>query len=190
MYIFIEKEIVPEFHVGMVVRKILSCTDAIIFVYINSEGGDPDAALSIYEALRLSGKKIVTYGMHQVMSSAVLVFLAGDERYAHDYTKFLIHEVEVEGEDGGKSKDKHRSAEELEHDNDVMFSLIAERTKLTKSRIKKEIAKAPQEDWEFGTDVAKKFGIVHALGLPRDPKKPLLLPPSTKKRVKEEEEKK
>ena len=183
MYIFIEREL-EERHIGMVVRNILACTDPTIYVYINSEGGDHEAGLSIYAALRMSGKKIVTFGMRQVCSSAVLVFLAGDERYAHDYSEFLIHEVQQEGDDGGKSKDKKRSAEDLENDNDRMFSLIAERTNLTKVKIKKAIAKAPNEDWKFGTADAKKFGLVHEIGLPKDPKRPLQLWPTMESRKK------
>jgi ATP-dependent protease ClpP protease subunit len=184
VYIFIERELDQYRHVGMVVRNILACTDPTIYVYINSEGGDFSAGLSIYAALRLSGKKIVTYGMWQVCSAAVLVYLAGDERYAHDYTEFLIHEVQQEGGDDSKAKDKKRSADELENDNDRMFSLIAERTTLTKAKIKKSIAKAPNEDWKFSTADAKRFGIVHEVGLPRDSKRPFVMWPSPEPRKK------
>jgi ATP-dependent Clp protease, protease subunit len=184
LYVFIERELCEYRHVGMVVRNILACTDPTIYVYINSEGGDFSAGMCMYEALRLSGKKIVTFGMWQVCSAAVLVYLAGDERFAHNYTEFLIHEVQQEGGDDGKAKDKKRSADELENDNDRMFSLIAERTNLTKARIKKNIAKAPNEDWKFCTDDAKRYGIVHEIGLPRDPKRPLALWPSPEPRKK------
>lgn len=69
---------------GKVESKVLN-------VEINSPGGDVFAALSIYNALRASGKEIVTKAMGVAASAASLVFMAGDKRVMPKNTQLMIH---------------------------------------------------------------------------------------------------
>lgn len=60
-------------------------------VEINSPGGDVFAALAMYNALRTSGKEIVTKAMGVAASAASLVFMAGDKRIMPKNTHLMVH---------------------------------------------------------------------------------------------------
>lgn len=60
-------------------------------VEINSPGGDAFAATAMYNALRASGKTIVTKVMGVAASAASLVFMAGDKRVMPKNTHLMVH---------------------------------------------------------------------------------------------------
>lgn len=64
----------------------------IIIIYISNIGGDMDSAIRAYDFLKNLKNKVITIGFSQVDSSAIPVFLAGDERIAHANTRFRFHE--------------------------------------------------------------------------------------------------
>ena len=61
-------------------------------VYINSPGGEVECGYALYEILKLTGYKIITYAINECFSSAITVYLAGDERCATTYSTFMVHE--------------------------------------------------------------------------------------------------
>lgn len=154
--------------VNKTIQDIVENSDPAIYVYINSEGGLEEGGYAIYEALRLSGKKIITHAVQEVCSAAVIVYLAGDERYSTNYAKFMIHEIyhELEKEATATSKTYQASREELRKATETYFNLICARTEIAKQRIKNAISKAPDGDWWFNAANAKKMGVVHKIGFP------------------------
>ena len=115
----------------------------------------------------MSGKNIITYAANNVFSAAVIVYLAGDTRYAHPYSKFLIHEVyHEENPDKKTAKNYAQGAAELKKLTNIYYKSIADHTNLTIAEIKKLVDKAPQNDFEFGAKDAKKYGVVTHMGLP------------------------
>ena len=66
-----------------------------IIVDIRSDGGSTSEARIIYDMLKNCGKKVITKG-YKVNSSAVVVFLAGDERLIAENSDFLIHPVWID----------------------------------------------------------------------------------------------
>ena len=161
--------IIDDRMVNLTVKKIVEAPpeDPTIVVYINSTGGEDNCDYAIYQALKLSGKQIITYAANNVFSAAVVIYLAGEYRYAHQFSKFMIHEV-YHGENPDKKTAGNyvRGAGELRKLTGVYFKLIADNTKLTVSLIKKYVTKAPEQDWDFDTKTAKKYGLVTHLGLP------------------------
>jgi ATP-dependent Clp protease protease subunit len=139
-----------------------------LYLYINSHGGCTRSALAIYEILRVlsdeKGIKIITQILDECSSAAVVLFLAGDERYATSYSSFLIHEVSVE-ESKRKQADGYKTtADELEKETYIIFDLIKSRTKLTLAMIKKKVKNAKDNDWIFDVDEAMKVNIVTHAG--------------------------
>lgn len=161
--------IIDDRMVNHTVKKIVEAPpeDPTIVVYINSTGGEDNCDYAIYQALKLSGKQIITYAANNVFSAAVIIYLAGEYRYAHQYSRFMIHEV-YHGENPDKKTAGNyvKGAAELRKLTGVYFKLIADNTKLTIPQIKKFVIKAPEQDWDFDTKTAKKFGLVTHLGLP------------------------
>jgi ATP-dependent protease ClpP protease subunit len=66
-----------------------------IEVEIRSDGGSTSEARIIYDMLKNCGKNVITKG-YKVNSSAVMIFLAGDERLIAENADFLIHPVWID----------------------------------------------------------------------------------------------
>jgi len=158
--------------VTKVLEEVLICRanrrDQNIFLYINSPGGDVDAGYAIYETLRLSGKRIISYAVNHVYSCAVLVYMAGDIRFANPHSDFMIHEPYHEISDDKMSvKGYQKNMEDLSECVNEFFNVICSRTEhLTIAKLKKYIQKAPEGDWYFKSDLAMKLGITHEMGMP------------------------
>jgi ATP-dependent Clp protease protease subunit len=143
--------------------------DSTLMVYINSVGGDVESAYAIYEILKLSGRKVITYAVSEIFSCAVTVYLAGDERYATEYSNFMIHEPyhEFEQDENGlnmTTTSYKRNLKELEEVTNEFFKLISRNTTLTPQRIKNFIHKSKNGDWYFRSGFAKKIGMVTKIG--------------------------
>lgn len=65
-----------------------------IHIYINSYGGCPYAGLGLYSFIRtIKNTEIYTYNTGAVMSSATLIFLAGDKKFTYQESVFMFHTV-------------------------------------------------------------------------------------------------
>ena len=156
--------------VNNVFRQIVNCPEdeEFIVVYINSCGGEGESDYAIYEALKQSSKTIITHAVQEVYSAAMTIYLAGDQRYAHRYSSFMIHEPYHDEVDSDKKtmatyKD---NISELKKMTDSYFQLISENTKLTPAKINSYIKKEKDGDWVFGTNLALTLGVVTDIGLP------------------------
>jgi hypothetical protein len=79
----------------------------------------------------------------------------------------MIHEVYHDLNTEKKTIDSYRkNITELKNSTDGYFKLIANRTKLSLTRLKNFVKKAPEGDWFFDITVAKTEGIVMEIGLP------------------------
>ena len=61
-------------------------------IYINSEGGDLDAALSIISMMQSSRIPVHTHVYGRAWSGAFFIAICGQERTAEKYSSFLFHE--------------------------------------------------------------------------------------------------
>ena len=61
-------------------------------VFLNSYGGDTGQAFQLVEILLGLPQKVITYGIGDVCSAGVFIFLAGDERIATPRAVFLLHQ--------------------------------------------------------------------------------------------------
>ena len=78
-------------HAKDFIAELGGVTAKALTVEINSPGGDVFAALSIYNALRASGKEVTTKVMGVAASAASLIFMAGDNRVMPKNTQLMIH---------------------------------------------------------------------------------------------------
>jgi len=60
-------------------------------IYLNSRGGDMDAAYVAYEALRQSPMKLTMINSAMTASSATMIYCASTERYAMPMSQFVLH---------------------------------------------------------------------------------------------------
>lgn len=144
--------------------------DKNITVFINSQGGCVDSGYAVHDLLRLSGCNITTYAVSEVFSSAIIIYLAGDIRYATEHSSFMVHEPFHEYEANSSSSmtahSYRKNLKELQDSTNEYFKLISKYTTLTPQKIKNYISKADSGDWFFKASAAKNFGLVMRIGVP------------------------
>jgi ATP-dependent protease ClpP protease subunit len=81
-------------HIGLIdgaIKRLDAEPSLILDIHIDSDGGDPDPAKVIFDKLKNYRSRIRTVSGKKCMSSAVLIFLAADERLANHHSEFMIH---------------------------------------------------------------------------------------------------
>ena len=61
-----------------------------IKIYINSYGGNLNDALAIADSIKLSRTPVFTFNMNIVFKESILIYLAGDKRYAYPNSLFMF----------------------------------------------------------------------------------------------------
>lgn len=174
MNIFITEDI-SNTTANRVLQEILKVREAeiekeksIINVHINSHGGDLEAGYAIYDILRLSGYTINTFAISEVFSSAIIIYLAGDSRYATNYSSFMIHEprheYDKDDKDSMSANTYRRNLKELQIATNEYYKLISKHTTLTPQQLKNFCSNG--RDCYFKTQEAKKWGLVTNVGIP------------------------
>jgi ATP-dependent Clp protease, protease subunit len=77
----------------MVVGNQVRMGNKDIIILMSSNGGDPGLAFTAYNYLRGLNAHITTINIGNIDSAAMILFCAGQERYAVPGTRFLIHGV-------------------------------------------------------------------------------------------------
>ena len=86
-----------------------------IRIDICSKGGCTESGMAMANRIKNSKLTSHIYGMSEVASSALLIFLSGHNRYSSPECYYLYHEPSAGVEDGRISQLKHNISE-LEHD--------------------------------------------------------------------------
>lgn len=186
MKFFLDGEITEE-SVNKLIRDVTSCPSKRIIIYINSSGGDFDAAKHFYGFLGATGKDIATAVTGECCSSAVLIAVAGHERWAIPTAKFMIHPVfdtglddDVEklvvGEDvklGIKEYQKlidefQRNILSCQKYTDEYFKIISDNSGISAKKIRAQVEQSHDNDWEFTAKEALRYRLIDNIGLPPD----------------------
>jgi ATP-dependent protease ClpP protease subunit len=95
IYIFGEITVKTALAFQYKIDYLLSKNIESINIFINSEGGDVESALSIVDRIALIKNKINvnTIGIGLVASSAVFILLEGTKRFATSNTIFMMHSI-------------------------------------------------------------------------------------------------
>lgn len=130
-----------------------------ITLVINSIGGNAYDAIAIMGAIQLSKTEVHAIGLGAVMSSAIDVFVACHQRFAHKMTRFMYHEISTNNE--GKIQDQSMSIEESNITQAMADSVLVSKTKLTKKKL--DDIKKKKIDWYFSAAEAHKLGLVEEI---------------------------
>lgn len=74
-------------------NAIMQYSPKTLYFQFSSSGGSVDSAITLYNFLKSLPCTIVMHNVGSIDSSANVVFMAGDERYAAPHTSFLFHGV-------------------------------------------------------------------------------------------------
>tara|TARA_Y100000310_G_scaffold333156_1_gene410116 strand:+ start:4143 stop:4712 length:570 start_codon:yes stop_codon:yes gene_type:complete len=129
-----------------------------LHVLIDTDGGSLKTALSIYDILKSFNGPIYTYALSEVSSAGVLIYLAGERRYAFPHSQFMTHpsSLSVSGTDA-------------EFDSSV--SIVKQQTKKGDKVYKKVLGLTSKEVqlmhrdtmYMWGKDAKKKKIVTHII---------------------------
>jgi ATP-dependent protease ClpP protease subunit len=128
-----------------------------IMLHINSNGGDLDQALMLYELIKKNKYPINTVIDSQAYSAASIIYLSAKQRYMRRFASIMIHSLSTTYDNQNLNEIKS----EYYHDkklNEFMIKIYLENSNLTIKQIKK-IMKGNNK--YIYIDDAIKFGFVH-----------------------------
>lgn len=131
-----------------------------IDVLINSPGGEINAGLAIYDAIRGCGVKIRTVCIGRSFSMGAVLFAAGTGgRYMLRNSELMIHEPLISGQIGGSSTSVRSISDSLLATKKKMDKLLSECT----GRSEREIAEATAYDHYFTAEESIAFGLADGI---------------------------
>ncbi|HEY5014515.1 MAG TPA: ATP-dependent Clp protease proteolytic subunit [Acidimicrobiia bacterium] len=134
-----------------------------VVIYINSPGGSVDDGFAIYDTMRTMRAEVVTVCLGLAASMAQFVLCAGapGRRYAHRYSRVLMHQPH--GQVEGTATDIHIQAAQFAYLRSTMAELTAQHTGQTVERI---VADADRDLW-LTAEEARAYGMIdHVLDGP------------------------
>lgn len=153
-------EDIDDISIGFMVRAIKKMIDINpeepIDIYIDSYGGCVYSGLSLIDTISSCDQTTIrTHAQGKVMSMALLIYLAGDERYASEYVTFMAHSLSASAI--GKLYELQIETNECVRLEKILLQYMADRTDRPCSYWRKTLK---YEDKYFDRDVAKTLGIV------------------------------
>lgn len=127
-----------------------------ITVLLSTPGGSCYDGMAIYDAIISSETPVEIVCSGKVMSMGIIVTLAAKVRKAYRNTTFMIHQVSSMAM--GFLQDMEESIEETKRINDLLFSIIESRTKITREMLS-EVAEK-KKDWYLTAEKAFELGII------------------------------
>jgi len=126
-------------------------------MYINSPGGEVNAALAIYDTMQFVKSPVSTICVGLAASAAAVILGAGvkGKRFALPNSEIMIHQVAMEGV-GGQATEIEITAKEIGRIKIRLNEVLA---KHTGQNIKK-IEKDTDRDYFMSVEEAKKYGLI------------------------------
>lgn len=126
-------------------------------MYINSPGGEVNAALAIYDTMQFVKSPVSTICVGLAASAAAVILGAGakGKRFALPNSEIMIHQIAMEGI-GGQATEIEITAKEIGKVKTRLNEVLA---KHTGQNIKK-IEKDTDRDYFMSVEEAKKYGLI------------------------------
>lgn len=110
-----------ENYLGLLETLSTASESDVVYLHINSMGGEMFTAIPIVNAMRECKANVITVAEGAVMSAGSLIFFAGDGLVVNPHCSFMVHDVECGalGKVGGNkahSDHLHKGTEELYRD--------------------------------------------------------------------------
>jgi len=146
-----------------IVREVAeaSCDNKVetIVLFIHSGGGDPTIILSIWDALKNSGKKVASIGMYTVGSTASAIFMMAERRILYPYTGFLLHEASFtpSKESQWYKKKIEYLIKGVENDTKILLAPVIENSSMPEEFLNEKVS---QGDWWLTEEEMKEYRII------------------------------
>jgi len=134
-----------------------------IIITVNSIGGNAYDGFAIIGAMEMSETPIYTVCTGSAMSMALLLFVAGDVRFAHRMATFMYHDSSWGG--GGTNTQMQRHIKEIERLNKVYDNYLLENTSLPQELL--DDVRGKVDNLFFDAYQAQEYGVADVV-LPDD----------------------
>lgn len=135
-----------------------------ILIYIDSNGGDAYALLTMIAAIEQVPNPIVTCALSKAMSAGAMLLACGDTRFACEHSTIMIHEISA-GTIGhiDDINVQHTNITKL---NENLIKLLVKKTKFKGgiNALKKLLVNS--RDLYLDAEEAKRLGFVDHIGIP------------------------
>lgn len=153
-------ETIDEYSTGWVIRAIHKMleinSEDPIDIYINSFGGSVYDGFALYDTIINCDKTTIrTHALGKIMSMALIIFLAGDERDATENATFMAHAIS--SYTWGKLYELDIETNECKRLEENTLKIMADRTGQSYSYWKRQLK---YEDRYYDKDKAKELGII------------------------------
>jgi ATP-dependent Clp protease, protease subunit len=140
-------------------RVLLADRESRTRMLINSNGGDTNAGLMIYNLVRSMGANLEAHNVGRVDSAAVSIYLSAEVRLASPNSSFLIHRpCRIFHKDAKLFRPELLElASSLKADETQSINILAERTGLTKLKARSMLEKGTV----LTAAEAERIGLVH-----------------------------
>jgi ATP-dependent Clp protease, protease subunit len=150
---------------GKVIRWIvfenMRDDDAMLTLYINSDGGNLPDAFALIDVMRMSKAPIRTIGIGSICSSAFMIFAAGTKghRFIGQNTTIMCHQFTDASV--GKFHDLKTKLKENQRINDRMVTMLAECSDLSEREVKTKLL--PPSDVWLSAEELVELGIADSI---------------------------
>lgn len=127
-----------------------------IKIYINSLGGDFDAMLTMIDAIKISKTPVHTINIGTAHKEALLVFIAGHQRYCYPNSSFL-YERDLKHLEDAEKNDNYINFYEKQLNS--IKDIIINRTKITETEYSKHLKNL----WWIMPEDAQRLKVCHEI---------------------------
>lgn len=139
-------------------------TTAPILVYIDSDGGEAYALLTMIAAIEQVPNEIITVALSKAFSAGAVLLACGDVRFASEHATIMLHEISAGAV--GHIDDinvQHASITKL---NEKIMKLMVKKIKFKGGAVAfKKLLSGPR-DLYLDAEETKKLGLVDHIGIP------------------------
>lgn len=140
-----------------IIDEIKAITASTINVYISSYGGEVQAGLAIYNALKRHSAKVRTIVDGFACSIASVIFMAGEERIMNESSLLMIHNAWSYAD--GNAKELRKIADDLDKITEASIAAYTAHSTLSEEKIREMM---DNESWIL-PDEAIEYGFATAI---------------------------
>lgn len=127
-----------------------------ITVLINSNGGELDAGLKMCDVVSECPCKVDAYCFGKAYSMAAILFESvNGDRNMVGHSKLMFHQPSIYGMNSGTVEEVEELSKQLKEKNELLLSIVAKRSNMSVSKLKKETEK----DRYYDAKEAKEAGL-------------------------------
>ena len=147
-------------------QKLENQGQKIIPIYVDSNGGNVDSYLSMYDIIRNFDGIVMTIGNGKCYSCGALLLAAGTSgyRYASKNCDIMLHDISTQN--WGKKEQLVNDTKQVVRYANKIYKILDKDCGKKKGYFKKKFKEFKNLEYWFQPKKAKKLGIIDKIGLP------------------------